>query len=757
MDKACHIIVTGLVQGVGFRPFVYRIALRYNLSGWVRNTSENVEIFVQGPLHLLEDFINELNSDPPLASHIHNIIPVFTEPTEIQGFQIRRSENISEKITEISPDIAVCDDCLEDMNVQHNRVNYPFVNCTNCGPRFTIIEDLPYDRQNTSMKVFPMCNSCRKEYEDVDDRRFHAQPVACSVCGPHYTLYKGSERIEEIELIISSVVDSLEKGGILAVKGLGGYHLACDATNEEVINKLRLMKNREGKPLAVMFRNIETIRKYAEVNSAEENSLLSPGRPIVLLQSNGKTQLAQSVNVGLSTIGAMLPYLPFHHLLFSKLNIPAIVLTSGNLSDEPIIVDDRKAIDAFLPKTGALMVFNREIVNRADDSVVRIINNSERVFRRSRGYTPSPITLNLDTSNILGTGAELVNTFCIGNGRQAIISQYIGDLQNVETTSFYLETLMKFQRLFRVKPKVIATDLHPDYFVSRFAESQADAGALIKIQHHHAHIASCMAEHLLDEPVLGVAFDGTGFGTDGNIWGAEFLYCDLAGFTRETHFDYIPLPGGDRGIEEPWRMAVSYLYRIFGKEMVNLKIPFIDKIGKDKIDLIMKMIRSDTNCPLVSSAGRLFDAVSAMLGLCHYSTFPSEAPMRLESIIEMGCIDLYPFTLGETVNFDLTFAGILADINKNINKEVISAKFHNTIIALISEAVIKMRQCHKCNKVVLSGGTFQNKYLLEGTEMMLKRDGFEVYSHHIVPTNDGGISLGQLTIAAKRRELGLLP
>jgi hydrogenase maturation protein HypF len=756
MDKACHIIVTGLVQGVGFRPFVYRIALRYNLSGWVRNTNENVEIFVQGPQHLIEEFINELSSDPPVASHIHNIIPSFTETIELLGFQIRRSENTSERITEISPDIAVCDDCLEDMHVQHNRVSYPFVNCTNCGPRFTIINDLPYDRQNTSMKVFPMCNSCRKEYEDVNDRRFHAQPVACSVCGPQYTLYQGSNRIEEIELIIASVADFIEKGGILAIKGLGGYHLACDATNEVVVTRLRVMKNREGKPLAVMFRTIEMVMKYAEVNSSEENSLLSQRKPIVLLRSDGNIQLAQSINVGLNTIGAMLPYLPFHHLLFSKLNIPAIVLTSGNISDEPIIIDDRKAIDTFLSKTGAVLVYNREIVNRADDSVVRIINNSERVFRRSRGFAPSPIILNIDSSNILATGAELVNTFCIGNGMQAIMSQYIGDLQNAETTSFYLEALTKFQHLFRMKPEVIATDLHPDYFVTRFAETIVDSGNMIKIQHHHAHIASCMAEHHLDEPVMGVAMDGTGFGTDGNTWGAEFLYCDLATFERETHFDYVPLPGGDKGIEEPWRMTVSYLYRIFGEEVVNLNIPFIDKIGKDKVDIIVNMISSGTNCPLVSSAGRLFDAVSALLCLCHYSTFSSEAPMRLESIIELGCSDLYPFTLNKTVNFNSTFTGILADINKNIKNEVISAKFHNTIIAVIYEGIIKIKHRHPCNKIVLSGGTFQNKYLLEGTEMMLRRKGFEVFSHHLIPTNDGGISLGQLAIAAKRRELGLL-
>jgi hydrogenase maturation protein HypF len=753
MINAYNISVTGLVQGVGFRPFVYRIAIKHNLSGWVRNTNECVEIFIQGPTENIEYFLDELKSDPPVASHIDKVIVVDANPEDIQGFTIGTSENRSDKITEISPDIAVCSDCLEDMRLQPNRINYPFINCTNCGPRFTIINDLPYDRKNTSMKVFPMCESCRREYEDVNDRRFHAQPVACSVCGPHYTLYTGNDRIEEIEKIISSTAEIIMKGRIMAIKGLGGYHLACDATNDDAVTSLRLLKNREGKPLAVMFRDLETLRQLAEISEPEEYSLTSWKRPIVLLKAENQGKLAPGVSVGLNTIGAMLPYLPFHHLLFRELNIPAIVLTSGNISDEPIIIDDKIALDTFLLKTGGVLTYNREIENRTDDSVVRVIAGKKRVFRRSRGYAPAPVTLKMDTTGILATGAELVNTFCIGQGNQAILCQHIGDLKNAETTSFYEETLNKFQKLFRMKPAIIATDLHPDYFTSRFTGSRRSSLEVVGVQHHHAHIASCMAERGLDEPVLGVAMDGTGYGTDGNIWGAEFLYCDLADFKRETHFEYIPLPGGDKAIEEPWRMAVSYLYKIFGEEISNLEIPFLKKIDKEKIAVILNMIRSGINCPLASSAGRLFDAVSAMLGLSLYSTFSAEAPMRLESVIEPGCPDNYPFTLNETVNFDLTIHGILEDIRQKTNPGIISAKFHNTLIFVIFEAVNKLKIQYNCNKVVLSGGTFQNKYLLEGTEKMLRESGFEVYSNRLVPANDGGISLGQLAVAAKRRQL----
>ncbi|MCX6243855.1 MAG: carbamoyltransferase HypF [Bacteroidetes bacterium] len=751
-QKAFFLRVTGLVQGVGFRPFVYRISQQHGLSGWVRNTNECVEIFVQGAEQSLERFFHDLESHPPPAARVRDILRFPEALKNETGFIITRSENQSDRITEISPDIAVCEECLQDMQHQTNRVHYPFINCTHCGPRFTIINDLPYDRKNTSMKPFPMCDSCRKEYENVNDRRFHAQPVACSVCGPHYSFITKNDRIESVDAIMDRLAGLLLNGGIVAIKGLGGYHLACDATNEAAVGNLRLLKNREGKPLAVMFPDPATIRKYAEISEAEEKSLLSWKRPIVLLESNNKNHLASGVNVGLNLTGAMLPYLPFHYLLFDKLKIPAIVLTSGNISDEPILIDDAEAIRTFLDTTDGLLVYNRKIENRTDDSVVRIMSDAERVFRRSRGMTPSPVTLPFSTEGILATGAELVNTFCIGKGSQAILSQHIGDLQNTETTSYYEETLGKFQRLFRMKPERVVSDLHPDYFTSRFAARQ-EGLEHFKVQHHHAHIASCMAEHGLDEHVIGVAMDGTGYGTDGNIWGAEFLYCDLADFERFSHFEYMPLPGGDRGIEEPWRMAVSYLFSVYGDEMKDLDLPFVKGLDKDKLSFILNMISSGTNSPLVSSAGRLFDAVAALLGLCGVATFPAEAPMRLESIVMEKVTEQYPFILQDDISFEPMIRAIVEDLASEIDPGIIAAKFHNSVISVIFEVVKKMKVQYHCNKVVLSGGTFQNKYLLEGVERLLERTGFEVSSHRIIPANDGGIALGQIAIAAKRKAL----
>ena len=752
MDNAFLVRVTGLVQGVGFRPFVYRIALENGVSGWVRNTNECVEIFVQGTERSLEGFFRDLESHPPAAAHISNILRIPEALTNSRGFMITWSENKSDRITEISPDIAVCHECLEDLQRQPNRLHYPFINCTNCGPRFTIINDLPYDRKNTSMKIFPMCDSCRKEYENVNDRRFHAQPVACSVCGPQYSFITKKERLEGTDPIISRLAELLSGGGIIAVKGLGGYHLACDATNEEAVRRMRLLKNREGKPLAVMFPDLATIKSFASVNETEEKSLLSWKRPIVLLKSNMQHLLAPGVNVGLNLTGAMLPYLPFHYLLFEKLKIPAIVLTSGNISDEPILIDDTEAIRTFLGSTDGVLVYNRKIENRTDDSVIRVMNNTERVFRRSRGMAPSPVTLQFSTEGILATGAELVNTFCIGKGYQAILSQHIGDLQNAETTSYYEETLGKFQRLFRMTPELIVSDLHPDYFTSRFAARNKGL-KLIKVQHHHAHLASCMAEHGLDEHVLGVAMDGTGYGTDENIWGAEFLYCDFADFERFSHFKYLPLPGGDRGIEEPWRMAVSYLFHVYGDGIRDLDLPFLKGLDPGKLNFILNMLRAEINCPLVSSAGRLFDAIAALIGLCNVATFPAEAPMRLESIVKQNVTEQYPFILQNDVSFEPAIRAIVEDLGWGTDPGTISAKFHNSVISVIFEVVKKMKIYYHCNKVVLSGGTFQNKYLLEGVEKLLEGSGYEIYSHGIIPTNDGGISLGQMAIAAKRRAL----
>jgi hydrogenase maturation protein HypF len=765
-DKSILVTVTGLVQGVGFRPFVYRLATHYHLTGWVRNTNKNVRIKIEGSSYNIDLFLISLKDLAPPAARIEDITlePV---PMDYSGsFKILESENISGDITGISPDIAVCEDCLNDMESDGNRRDYAFVNCTNCGPRFTIIKDLPYDRAKTTMQSFELCEDCRKEFEDIRDRRFHAQPVACNLCGPQYEMIVDGKKIsgdsKSILLRISSI---LEYDGILAIKGLGGMHLACNPFSDRAVEKLRKIKYREGKPFALMFRDVESVKLFAQVTAEEEKSLVSWRRPIVLLEQKpalttrvkdqpGKKQytLSKNINSGLSTIGVMLPYMPFHYLFFRHLRIPAVVLTSGNFSNEPIIIDNQAAIEQFSRVADIIVLHNRDIENRTDDSVVRISNGRERVFRRSRGYVPTPVPTGMDVDGIIGFGAELTNCFCVGKGNKAILSQHIGDLQGMETTAFYEKTIAQFVHLFRIKPTLLAVDMHPDYISGKTARKFGDF-PIVQVQHHHAHVASCMAEHRLDEKVIGVALDGTGYGSDGNIWGAEFLVCDLQDFRRITHFDYVPLPGGDVATEEPWRMAVSYLYRLFGPSLVNLELPFLKQVDPEKVEFLIKMIEKKVNCPLVSSTGRLFDAVSAMLNLCHIAGFPAEGPMRLESIVQSGIHEKYGYQKKNTIQFDSTFHEIIEDIQHGTGAGKISAKFHNTIISVIFDSVKDIRDQEGIDKVVLSGGVFQNKYLLTGVESILEESGFRVYSHSSIPANDGGIALGQLVIAAKRREM----
>ena len=754
MEKAYFVQVKGLVQGVGFRPFVYRIARKNNLSGWVRNTNECVEIHIEGKEEDTDAFSMNLRDDPPAASRIREIRKVEIEVLHLTGFKIEPSTNYSQEITEISPDIAVCQECLEDTRLPGNRFHYPFVNCTNCGPRFTIIRDLPYDRRKTTMEPFPLCTSCSNEYSDVADRRFHAQPVACQDCGPCYEMYiNGKPVSEDIEIILSRISSDLDNGSIVAIKGTGGYFLACDAYNWNVVRKMRDKKQREEKPFAVMFSNINAIRKIAEVSEGEEGSLESWRRPIVLLQlKDDAKKIFDPVNSGLSTIGAMLPYMPFHYMLFEKLKTDALVLTSGNLSDEPIIIDDREAIERFQPVADTVLLYNREIHNRADDSVIRIINNKERVFRRSRGYVPRSIPSRFKTEGIVAFGGELVNTFCIGKGDHALMSQHIGDLKDWRTFEFYQESLQRFQKLFRVAPSLLVCDLHPDYFSTRTAESFSEKQIpLIRVQHHHAHIASCMAEHDIDQKVIGVSFDGTCFGSDGKTWGAEFLVCDLMDFTRFTHFDYIPLPGGDKAVKEPWRMAVSYLYKVYGHGLTDIDLPFIKKIGRTAIENVIRMLEKNINCPEVSSAGRAFDALAALLNLCLHSGYEAQAPMMLESLARADNHETYPFEINKTISILPAIRCITEDIIKGADPAVISTKFHNTIISVIFEVVKMMREKESISKVVLSGGVFQNAYILARLEDLLAKNNFELFTHSIIPSNDGGISLGQLMIAAKRR------
>ncbi|HNW88820.1 MAG TPA: carbamoyltransferase HypF [Bacteroidales bacterium] len=746
-ENTYQVEVKGLVQGVGFRPFVYRLAEAFNLKGHVENRNDGVSIKINCFPEVLPDFIDALQKKAPQASYIESVTYSITGFEVFTEFRIIKSQTISDKITDISPDLAVCEDCLNDMKTQKNRINYPFINCTNCGPRFTIIQNIPYDRAKTTMHPFKMCPDCLKEYTDVRDRRFHAQPVACSACGPEYTLLEGNVSLKGIEPIITRLQNLLKEGKIIAIKGIGGFFIACDAQNEKAVARLRKLKNREAKPFAVMFSCVDKLKEFTVVNDAEEASLLSFRRPIVLLKQ--QKSLAPSVNVGFNSLGVMLPYMPVHHLIFEGLDMPAIILTSGNISDEPIITDNDIAKEKLSGITDAILTYNRDIYNRTDDSVVTVVNNKERVFRRSRGYVPNPVVLKQNTDGILAAGAELTNCFAIGRGNKAILSQHIGDLKNLETYEFYCESIDRFKRLFLFKPELVVCDLHPDYLSSRYATNTGLP--LVKVQHHHAHIASCIAEHHIEGKVIGVSFDGTGYGDDGHIWGGEFFVCDLNEYKRVTHFDYVPMPGGDKVTDEPWRMAVSYLYKIYQKDFFNLDMPFLKTIDTPAVEMLCRAIDLKINCPLTSSAGRLFDAIAAMTGLCVVSRFHAEAPMRLESIVEENIRESYLFDITDTIIFDAAFKEIISDIKNQVPASHISAKFHNTIVAVITEVAIKIKSEQHLNKVVLSGGTFQNKYLLEHVEKQLIEHGFEVYSQMKVPTNDGGIALGQLAIAAARR------
>jgi hydrogenase maturation protein HypF len=747
MMIALKIKIEGLVQGVGFRPFVYRLAKKYQINGYVQNLSDGVEILAGGEKKSLDRFLDALKSDAPAASEIQNVFVSETEDGFQSDFKIIRSSNITDAITEISPDISVCSDCLEDMRSQSHRINYPLINCTNCGPRFSIIRDLPYDRIHTTMQPFEMCDRCRAEYENVLNRRFHAQPVACNECGPKYEMISENNVTTELDSMLDTLSDYIMKGKVIAFKGTGGYHLMCNAMDEQAVSRLRRLKKREGKPFAVLFRNLDAVKKFAEVNAREAEMLESWRKPIVLLIM--RQQLAPSVALGLNTIGAFLPYMPIHYLLFEKITIPALVLTSGNLADEPIIIADDEAKEVFGKITDAIVCYNREIHNRTDDSVVKFFSGRERVFRRSRGYAPAPVKTPYHVEGILAAGAELVNCFCIGKGNQAVFSQHIGDLKNLETYRFYTETIEKYKRLFRFSPGLVAYDMHPDYLSTRYA-SELNIES-ISVQHHHAHIASCMAEHGIDEKVIGVSFDGTGYGTDGNIWGSEFFLADLHAFERYSHFEYIALPGGDKVTEEPWRTTLSYLYHTFGRDVKSLEIPFVRMIDEKKLSLVLDALEKRINCPLSSGAGRLFDAVAALLNVCTVSKFHAEAPMRLESLTTAALNQRYEVSLAETISFKEMFRQIIEDIHKETPAEIISTKFHNTIVYTIFRISLQIRRETGLNKIVLSGGTFQNKYMMERLEPLLIKNKFEVFSQSRIPCNDGGIALGQLVIAAKTR------
>jgi hydrogenase maturation protein HypF len=738
------------VQGVGFRPFVYRLASVYDLKGRVDNRTSGVLIRIDGEEEQVKKFCAHILRSPPPAAQIKSIDIINTGTAGYSEFSIAQSTGEEGEITEISPDIAVCPECIEDLVSDPLRISYPFTNCTNCGPRFTIVEDLPYDRVKTSMHAFDMCPACREEYSDILDRRFHAQPVACSLCGPSYIMEGENESITGIEEIVETAASEIMSGKTVAIKGLGGFHLVCNALDEQAVGKLREKKQRDARPFAVMFRDILAAEEYCHINTSEYHELTSWRRPIVILKE--RKPLAPSVSGGLGTTGTLLPYMPLHYLLFSRLTLPAVVMTSGNISEEPLIRDNDEAREKLMPVAGSLLTHDREIINRADDSVERICNGKVSLIRRSRGYVPSPVDLTFKAEGILAAGGELKNTFCIGRGNQALLSQHIGDLKNDAAWQFYLEAIERFRKMFRFEPKSIACDLHPDYLPSvHSARLSSELGIpLIKVQHHYAHIASCMAEHGLDEDVIGVSMDGTGYGTDGNIWGSEFIFAGVKEFERYAHFDYVSMPGGDRAADEPWRMAVSYLYKYFGKSGAYDSFSCIEDREPDEINLVLEMIDRGINSPLSSGAGRLFDAVSAMLGLCTVSAFDSEAPIRLESAALPGIGEHYPYEAGKILVFAETLRAIMEDAEKKTAPGVISAKFHNTVAEAINNVCGMMRRESNIRKVLLSGGVFQNKYLLERVSSLLSLSKFEVYTNHKVPANDGGLSLGQLYAASGR-------
>ncbi|MBI4777683.1 carbamoyltransferase HypF [Candidatus Desantisbacteria bacterium] len=767
MNKTVTIIVKGIVQGVGFRPFVYRLATGLALNGFVLNSSSGVIIEVEGEEKAVDIFLESLPRYAPPLSNIENIEVISHPSNNLKSFEIRESVEEKGRFVPVSPDIGICSDCLSEMlSPADRRYKYPFINCTNCGPRFTIIQDIPYDRRMTTMSKFSMCVDCANEYGDQSDRRYHAQPDACRECGPSIQLLRGNGvGAGPSACPIQQTTILLQQGNIIAIKGIGGFHLACDAANDAAVAELRKRKGREGnKPFAVMSLDLDKVKQYCEVNEKEAHLLTSSEKPIVLLKKLPNCLISADVAPKNNYLGVMLPYTPLHYLLLAEFHGCALVMTSGNVADQPLIKDNHEAIEKLKDIADYILVHNRDIHNRCDDSIISVLYSKESIIRRARGYAPLPIALKFNSRQILAVGAELKNTFCLTKDNYAFISQHIGDLKNYETLHYYKENIEHFKRLFRIEPEIIAHDLHPNYLSTRFAQEyhnlQPITYNLQPIQHHHAHIASCMAENGVDEKVIGVAMDGIGYGTDGNIWGCEFLLTDYSGFERMAHLKYIPMPGGDKATEQPWRMAISYLYSVYGEAIPSR---FLKRWGDEKTLFIMKMLKQGLNSPLTSSAGRLFDAVSGILGLRDVVDYEAQAAIELEMIADGYENRGYGFEIREqrekenTLIIDptKTILDIVHDIELDINPSIISARFHNTVIGWTLETCRRVRDKTGINKTALSGGVLQNRYLFERIKPGLEEQGFECFSHSRVPSNDGGISFGQAVIASRITVHGL--
>ncbi len=751
---AKQIEINGIVQGVGFRPFVYQLARRHGLSGNVANTASGVRVHLEGPPDRVQGFLSDLPLKKPPLAYITSIDQQDRQVAGCSEFVITASQGADTRATLISPDVAVCADCLREMrDPADRRFGYPFINCTNCGPRYTIIEDIPYDRPKTSMRGFTMCARCQAEYDNPDDRRFHAQPNACPVCGPQVALYDDQGRPVSGPDPITRTAQLLHAGHIVAIKGLGGFHLAVDATNDQAVERLRRRKIREEKPLAVMAADLAGVARFAIADEAEAELLSGMQRPIVLLPKRLPDKLAFSVAPRNHYYGVMLPYTPLHHLLMAH-GFTAVVMTSGNLSEEPIAIDNQEAFERLGDIADYFLIHNRDIYLRSDDSIVRRAAGDTRMLRRSRGYVPVPVFLKHEVPPVLACGAELKNTICLTRKRQAFVSQHIGDLENLATEDFFRLTIEHLQRILDITPEIIACDRHPDYLGTQWAMQQ-DRLPLIQVQHHHAHIAACMAEHQLEGPVIGLSFDGTGFGEDGTVWGGEVLLADLAGFRRMSHLLPVPMPGSAAAIKEPWRMGLAYLHATFGEQLWELDLPLLRMIEAHKAGVVVDMAAKRINSPLTSSMGRLFDGVAAILGLRQKVAYEGQAAMELEMIADggyQGSYDLsdYPDQV-EPLPVAPIIRGVVTDIQQGLPAFVISRRFHETVIQLCVRLCQQIRQETGLSQVVLSGGCFQNSLLLEGMVHTLGQARFQVFAHRLVPTNDGGIALGQAVIAAAER------
>ena len=764
-----RLVITGVVQGVGFRPFVHRLAGELGLAGFVGNDSAGVFIEIEGAPSAIATFVERLDGDvPPLAS-IESVIATTVPPTGADGFAIVESSAIGDGRTSVPPDVATCDDCMvEVLDPADRRYRYPFTNCTNCGPRFTIITDLPYDRPATTMAQFVMCPSCRREYDDATNRRYHAQPTACAVCGPQVRFDAQGTVVDGTDAVIAATQRAIADGAIVAVKGLGGYHLAVDARSDDALRTLRSRKGRSDKPFAVMVPTLAAARSLAEVSDEEAAALQSPARPVVLLRRRSGADVSAFVAPGNPLLGVMLPYTPLHHLLFAEVPgsdaVPprVLVLTSGNLSNEPICIDDVDARTRLADLADAFLTHDRPIHVPCDDSVIRIVDGAVQPIRRSRGYTPLPVALPVSVAPTLAVGGELKNTCCVASGRRAWVSQHIGDMENLETLHTFERTVEGFQRMYAVQPTVIAADGHPGYLTRRWAIEHRAGRTLVHVQHHHAHIAAVMAEHGLDgtEPVIGVAFDGTGYGIgdDGapEIWGGEVLVADYRGFVRAGHLRPLPLVGGDGSVSNPCRLAVAYLAALGIK--VDPSQPAVAACDATELAVVRRQVERNIGCTPNTSMGRLFDVVASLLGVRHRISYEAQAAIELEVLAEGGVGDPsalpWMFGLNGVGIIDPTpvLQGIVDAVAAGTDRADAALAFHHAVAAAVVAVVQQIASVHGAHPVALTGGVFQNALLTRITRASLESAGFVVLTHRLVPPNDGGLSLGQAIIAGHGRE-----